>query len=170
MVSDIDEQGNDISYPVTVKTVRFVGEDGKTYIKSYEEGRYEQDDEDAVLYRPERLRGKLTLYVDDEGYVYGYSGPGGSVPTDISRNAKGEYWSRGNRCQAIMKTSSTMKIVNIILLILSVIAVIWTGYAFGISFGSLMSLVCCILFVVTSFRGRRALENHYAKQTGEVGW
>jgi hypothetical protein len=166
-VTDIDENGKDIIVPINVTKVFFRGDDGTTYTKSYEQG-----DEDAILYSPQRLRGKnLMLYVAD-GYVYGYTvvGDGGGLPKDIGQNAKGEYWLRGNPCQAINKAGSTMKIVNIVLVILSTLSVVGVGLAFGVALASLLSLVCCILFVIVSLQGRRALERHYVTQTGEVGY
>jgi len=171
-VTDMDENGNDIVRSVNVIKVYFRGDDGKTYIKSYEQGQYEQGDEDAILYSPQRLRGKnLILYVND-GYVYGYTvaGSGGGLPKDIGQNAKGEYWLRGNPCQAINKAGDTMKIINILLIILSAVAVLGVGFAFGVLLASLLSSVCCILFVIVSLQGRRALERHYVTETGEVGY
>jgi hypothetical protein len=180
---DTDEAGNEINVSYTWNTAHFRGRDGASYIKEY------TDDEttEASLYSPERLRGvNLILYVtrDDDtenmpspntgiaGYVHGYTLPGasGALPKDIARNSKGEYWSRGNRCQAGQMAGRTVKTVTTILCVLCTLATLGVGYMFGVSFGSLVSLVCTVIMSIGWIRGRPWLVDHYAGQTGEVGY
>jgi hypothetical protein len=180
---DTDEAGNEISVPHIWKTAYFRGRDGASYIKEY----HADETTEASLYSPERLRGvNLMLYVtrgDDTenkpspntgiaGYVDGYTLPGasGALPKDIARNSKGEYWSRGNRCQAGQMAGQTVKTVTTILCVLCTLATLGVGYMFGVSFGSLVSLVCAVVMLIGLIRGRPWLVDHYAKKTGEVGY
>lgn len=87
---------------VTFYRVHFSGDDGKTYMKEFDETRIQLSN----MYAPEKLKKKkLTLYVSSDGQIHGYAVAGSKgIPLRVARNSNGDLMTRGYPCEDLDKT------------------------------------------------------------------